>query len=82
MCYYTDAICTSTIAWIWPEPSMLQMPCKLLPCLLARASCASIAVFRPRKAGGLTDLLRLFLRTFSLFFFRSLVTHQKKKYTQ
>jgi hypothetical protein len=45
---------------------------KLLLYLLAKASWASMAVFLPRKAGGLTDLLRLFLRTFSLFFFRSL----------
>lgn len=55
------------------QPPVLCRPCKVFPYLLAKASWASIAVFRPRKAGGLADLLRLFLRTFSVFFFRSLI---------
>lgn len=49
-----------------------------MSCLLARASCASIAVFRPLNTVGLTDLLRLLLRTFSLLFLRSLVKWKKK----
>lgn len=42
--------------------------------LLAKASCASIAVFRPRKGGGLGLRLWLLLnlRGFSILFFRSL----------
>lgn len=49
------------------------------PCLLARASCASIAVFLPLKAGGLADTLWLLLCTFSIRFLCSLETKQTAK---
>lgn len=51
-------------------------------CLLARASCASIAVFRARKEVGLAVLLLLFLRTLSVFFFRSLWVRQSTNYSE